>query len=308
MFNSSMPGSAVMVGLGELLWDVLPSGTLLGGAPANFAYMATSLGDSGIVASRVGEDSLGERACHTMAEMGLNTLYLQTDAVHETGTASVVIDSAGQPTFSIREAVAWDFLEWTEQWAELSRQVDVVCYGTLAQRSPTSAGTIDRFLRNMRSGALRVCDVNLRQSFYNAELLHGSLGRAHIVKLNSDELCEVSFLLGLGAGDEALLAKKLMSLFNLRIVCITRGANGSLLMSEDETIEHRGFRVKVSDAVGSGDAFTACLAHCYLRGKSLKQISESANRIASWVASQVGATPVIPRGTLEEIFGAVVPE
>ena len=160
----------------------------------------------------------------------------------------------------------------------------------------------------MRSGALRVCDVNLRQSFYNAELLHGSLGRAHIVKLNSDELCEVSFLLGLGAGDEALLAKKLMSLFNLRIVCITRGANGSLLMSEDETIEHRGFRVKVSDAVGSGDAFTACLAHCYLRGKSLKQISESANRIASWVASQVGATPVIPRGTLEEIFGAVVPE
>jgi fructokinase len=296
---------AIMIGLGEVLWDLLPSRKALGGAPANFAYMANVLGEQGIVASRVGHDQLGREALAVMQELGLNTSYVQQDDQHQTGTAEVIIDAAGQPTFTIKESVSWDFLEWTVAWEELAARANVVCFGTLAQRSPTSSATVDSFLRAISEDTLRVCDVNLRQSFYNEDVLGKSLRHAHIVKLNDQEFLQVTSLLRLGVGNEETLAKRLLNHCGLRLVCITRGARGSLLVSEDKTVEHSGFSVKVADAVGAGDAFTACLAHHYLRGESLEQISESANRFASWVATQVGATPLIPRTQLQDILSGI---
>ena len=296
---------AIMVGVGEVLWDILPSGRVLGGAPSNFAYMTTVLGDRGFVASRVGRDDMGREACRVMKEIGLSTAYLQYDDTHETGAATVSIDAAGQPNFMIQEPVAWDFLQWTSDWQELSANADVICFGSLAQRSPLSAATIECFLRNAPKKALRIFDVNLRQSFYNRDLLRRSLNHADIVKLNDQELLQVSELLKLGPGTEEMLARRLLQECELRLVCITRAARGSLLVSEEQTVEHQGFKVKVADAVGAGDAFTACLAHHYLLGSPLDEVSELANRFASWVATQRGATPPISADQLQDVLNGV---
>ena len=288
---------ALMVGLGEVLWDLLPSGKIMGGAPANFAYMANALGDRGVIASRIGVDPLGEEAYAAMVKFGLNTQYLQRDQKHETGSAKVAIDEAGQPIFTIKESASWDFLEWTPGWQELAQLADVVCFGSLAQRSPVSAATVDRFLRNSRSDTIRIFDVNLRQSYYTSEVLKRSLQYADIVKLTDQELIHVTSLIGMDASGDEERAKRLLDECDLRLVCITRGSRGSVLVSQEETVEHPGFTVRVVDAVGAGDAFTACLAHHLIRGRSLEEINEFANRLASWVATQVGATP--PVGHLE---------
>ena len=295
-----MNHSALMIGLGEVLWDLLPTGKVLGGAPANFAYMVNLLGNRGVVASSTGDDELGREAHQVLRGLTLGTEYLQHDNRHATGTAQVSIAEDGQPTFTIQESVAWDFLLWTEAWRELSARADVVCFGSLAQRSPVSAGTIDRFLRNASGNAIRVFDVNLRQSYYSAEILDRSLNHADIVKLNDQELPRVAAVLRLEVGNEKDLARQLLDKYCLKLVCVTRGAKGSLLVSKDQEAEHKGFRVKVADTVGAGDAFTACMAHHFLRGKSLEEISESANRFASWVASQVGATPKFNDPSLHE--------
>src|SRR5581483_4200192 len=297
-----MTEPALMIGLGEVLWDLLPSGKVLGGAPANFAYMSSVLGDQGIVASRVGNDDLGQDACRVMQELGLSTAYLQQDELHETGTATVSIDTGGQPNFTIKNSVAWDFLDWSPQWEELSSRTDVVCFGSLAQRSEKSAATIERFLRNTPKNTLRVCDANLRESFYTQGVLRRSFQYADIVKLNDQELLQVSYIFKLGSGTHEMLAQRLLHLCDLRLVCITCGSRGSLLVTEGEAVEHKGFRVTVADAVGAGDAFTACLAHHYLRGHSLQEISESANRFASWVATQRGATPSITMDQLQNVL------
>ena len=298
---------ALMVGLGEVLWDFLPSGRVLGGAPANFAYMASVLGNEGIVASRVGIDDLGREAYGAMQALGLNTSFVQRDDLHPTGTATVSIDKSGQPNFTIKQWVAWDFLQWTTGWEELSAKADVVCFGSLAQRSPTSAATIECFLRNTRRDALRICDINLRQSYYSRDVLWKSFQHADIAKLNEQELPQVAALLKLGIGTEGELASRLLRECNLRLVCLTRGARGSLIVTEGNSVEHPGFPVKVADAVGAGDAFTACLAHHFLRGHSLEEISESANRFASWVATQTGATPRISTDQLQNIMHGVAP-
>jgi fructokinase len=300
-----MDKPALMIGLGEVLWDFLPSGRILGGAPANFAYMANVLGDQGVVASRVGSDDLGREAYRAMQALGLDTSYVQPDVEHDTGMATVSIDPGGQPSFIVRESVAWDYLAWTPAWQELSSRADVICYGSLAQRSRGSAATIECFLQNAPEKALRICDINLRQSFYNRDVLRGSFQHAHIAKLNDQELVQVSLLFDLGAGNEETLAQRLRCEFKLRLVCVTRGARGSLLVSEDKTVEHPGFRIKVADAVGAGDAFTACLAHHYLRERSLDEISDAANRFASWVATQTGATPPVSPSQLQSILNGV---
>ncbi len=291
-----------MIGLGEVLWDILPTGRVLGGAPANFAYLTNVLGDQGIVASRIGNDDFGREASRRMQDLGLDTSYLQTDDHHETGIATVTIDGSGQPNFTIKEPASWDFLEWTKAWEELSARADVICFGSLAQRSLTSANTIDRFLRNAPAKTLRICDVNLRQSFYNKDVLGKSFEYADIVKLNEQELIQVSFLFELGVGTPEILAQRLLKCCDLKLVCMTRADRGSLLVSPEQTVEHGGFQVKVADAVGAGDAFTACLAHHYVRGNPLQQISEAANRFASWVATQRGATPTIAASQLQEIL------
>jgi len=287
----AMTSPALIVGLGEILWDVLPSGTVLGGAPANFAYMTRALGDDAVIASRIGKDERGDKMRAALRERRLNTEYLQIDEELETGMTRVTLEKDGQPTFSILQPAAWDQLAWTSQWEALAAHADVVCFGSLAQRSPISSETIRRFLLKTRPSTLRICDVNLRAPFYNAEVLHRSFDCAHLVKLNEHELGVIGGLFQLKGCDHVSLARELLSRFDLRLVCITRGATGSLLVTSDEAVEHSGIPVRVVDAVGAGDAFTACLVHHYMRGSSLSEMSEAANRLAAWVVTQSGATP-----------------
>ncbi|MGE5204573.1 MAG: carbohydrate kinase family protein [Chlamydiota bacterium] len=291
-----MSAKRIIVGLGELLWDLLPGGRQLGGAPANFAYFTNLLGDRGIVASRVGEDELGREAAAKVRQLGSSADYLQYDPAHGTGTAQVVVDSAGQPKFEIVQPVAWDFLQWTPAWRQLAERADAVCFGSLAQRSPASRETIQQFLRSTRPQALRVFDVNLRAPFYSAEVLAASLPLAHVIKLNHDELPLVAQLLGIPFSGERAAAEALLRRHGARLVCVTRGGCGSLLLGEQGADEHPGFRVSVADTVGAGDAFTAALVHYYLLAASLAKMNESANRVGAWVASQVGATPIPPGG------------
>jgi fructokinase len=289
------------VGLGELLWDIFPEGRQLGGAPANFAYMTNLLGDEGIVASRVGRDELGEDARRRLEHLGLGTSCIQLDPTYRTGIVQVEVDAKGQPTFQIAEPVAWDCFEWTPAWHSLAQKADAVCFGSLAQRSPQSRQTIYAFLKTIRAETTRVFDVNLRQSFYSAQTLADSAKQADIIKLNNDELPTFAQLLGFPFHDEESAAQWLLHTFHIKLVCVTRGARGSLLMSEYAKQEHPGIRVHVSDTVGSGDAFTAALVYHYLRGDSLATMNEAANRMGSWVASQTGATPAPDEARLELI-------
>lgn len=294
-----------VIGLGEVLWDVFPGGACLGGAPANFAYITTLMGDHGIVASSVGEDSRGIDALRRLEELGLDIDHVQTDRDHPTGAVNVDVDGNGQPRFEIAHPVAWDHLQWTLDWQHLAEKADAVCFGSLAQRSPTSRETVRRFLKATRSTALKIFDVNLRQSFYSQDVLADSMRLADIVKLNNDELPKVMSLNCMPHKDELSSARRLMAEYALKVVCITRGGQGSLLVAEKNSSEHPGFRVQVADTVGSGDAFTAGLVHEYLHGASLDLMNEVANLVGAWVASEVGAMPSPKRGALEHSLAEI---
>jgi fructokinase len=295
----------IVVGLGELLWDLFPAGAQLGGAPANFAYITSLLGDEGIPASRLGEDSLGANAIHRLGRLGLSTEFIQKDTDHPTGTVKVEVDRTGQPRFEISESVAWDFLEWTPHWQNLAQKADAVCFGSLAQRSDWSRTTIGRFLAASRKNAVRVFDVNLRQNFYSTQVLAESVKLATIVKLNHEELPKIMRSFELETRGEEDSARQLLSPHEVKLVCVTRGNGGSLLVSAGECSEHPGFKVEVADTVGAGDAFTAALVHGYLRGTPLAQINETANRVGAWVASQSGATPALKAGSLAKTLAEI---
>lgn len=288
-----------VVGLGEVLWDVLPERTCLGGAPANFAYITTLMGDQGIVASRVGEDGRGVEALRVMDEMGLDIDHVQTSRCHPTGTVQVNVDGNGVARYEVAHAVAWDFLEWTLDWQRVAEKADAVCFGSLAQRSEESRSTIRRFLKAVPAQTVKIFDVNLRQSYYSADTIMESLRLADLVKLNDEELPKIMSLCRLPHKSDRASAERLRDAFDLKLVCITRGEQGSLLVRGRDASEHRGFKVKVADTVGSGDAFTAGLVHEYLHGASLDLMNEVANLVGAWVASEVGAMPTPKRGALE---------
>ena len=292
----------IVVGLGELLWDLLPSGKQLGGAPANFAYISSLFGVRGVVASSVGADALGDGAVKTLGTLGLEDAFVQRDSSHPTGTVGIEIDDHGQPTFTIFEDVAWDHIEWTPDWEKLAAQADAVCFGSLAQRSPDSRSTILRFLKSTRNDALRIFDVNLRQNYFSRGVLIESLTLADVVKLNDAELPVVLSTCGLPVRNELENARVLRQEFDLDLVCVTRGMHGSLLLSESESDAHPGYKVTVSDAIGAGDAFTATLAHLYAQEASLPFINTVANRVGSWVASLPGAMPRISREEFQRQF------
>jgi fructokinase len=295
----------IVIGLGELLWDLFPAGKQLGGAPANFAYITSLLGDEGIPASRLGQDALGEEAIRRLGQLGLSTEFIQSDGDHPTGTVKVEVDAAGQPRFEISQSVAWDFLDWTPQWQKLAQQADAVCFGSLGQRSERSRSTIPSFVLALKPNALRVFDVNLRQNFYSKQILSESMKLSHAVKLNQDELPRIMKLFDLEHRREEDSARHLLSLYDLKLVCVTRGNGGSLLVSTDECDEHAGFNVKIADTVGAGDAFTAALVHGYLRGTALAEINETANRVGAWVASQSGATPAPKAGDISQSLAEI---
>ena len=291
-----------VVGLGELLWDLLPSGKQLGGAPANFAYVSSLFGNRGVVASRVGADDLGDDAAKTLATIQLEETWVQRDPFHATGSVGIEIDDQGQPTFTIVENVAWDYLEWTSDWQKLATEADIICFGSLAQRSPDSRSTISRFLKSTRDDALRIFDVNLRQNYFSREILTESLAFADVAKLNDAELPLVLSTCGLPVRNELENARVLRQEFDLDLVCVTRGVHGSLLLSESESNAHPGYKVTVSDTIGAGDAFTATLAHLYAQEASLPSINTVANRVGSWLASLPGAMPQISREEFQRQF------
>jgi fructokinase len=247
----------------------------------------------------VGQDDLGREVITRLN--GLERGEIQSDPVHPTGTVQVSVDSAGQAKFEIKADVAWDFLEWTPQWLALAKQCEAVCFGSLAQRSSQSRKTIQVFLEMAHKSAVCVFDVNLRQHFYSAEVLSASAQFAHILKLNHDELPIVTKMLGYEDADERSGARWLLKKFGFRLVCVTRGVRGSLMMNENDEAEHRGFQVKVADTVGAGDAFTAALVHHYLQDASLGVMSQAANQLGAWVASQAGAMPVPDQAQLEKL-------
>lgn len=292
----------LVVGLGEVLWDMLPTGKHLGGAPANFAYITTLMGDHGIVASCLGQGELGEEALAQLVTLGLSTDSVQRDESHATGVVKVEVDGDGCARFEIEEPSAWDFLKWTAEWEALARSAHAVCFGSLAQRSAQSRATIRDFLEATHKDAIRIFDVNLRAPFYSADVVRESMTLADIVKLNHEEVPKVMELLGLAHADEKSSAQQLISRFGLKLVCVTRGARGSLLVADADFHEQPALVVKVVDTIGAGDAFTAALVHEYLRGSSLATMNRVANRIGAWVASHAGPTPRPQHGDLANLL------
>jgi fructokinase len=294
-----MDQALTIVGLGEALFDLLPSGKVLGGAPLNVACHAHQLlagrGGRGVVTSRIGNDSLGQELLGELARLGMSAEHVQRDATHPTSTVNVTLN-AGQPTFEIVANVAWDHLEFTPAWESLAAAANAVCFGSLAQRSPASRETIWRFL-DAAEQAVRLFDVNLRQHYYDRMILSENCRRATIVKLNEEELPAVADLLALPAGAPDYRLAQLRSLYELEAVVYTRGQRGTMLVVGDKVFEPPvvGFPAAPNaDAVGAGDACTAGILVGWLRDMLPAEIAELANHLGAFVASQKGATPTLP--------------
>lgn len=275
-----------------MLWDLFPEGKRLGGAPTNFCFHAHQLGADAYPASAVGRDALGREILDYLASKEIPCDYIALDDTHPTGTVRVELEQ-GKPHYEICNHVAWDFIPVSSQLLALAKQTDAMCFGSLAQRGPVSRATIQAFIGAMRPDALKICDVNLRQSFYSREILQSSLERANVIKVSDEELPVLATMFHLGGGVEDQL-DALRSMFSLRLVAYTRGAHGSLLVTADKTDNHSGHRAEAIDTVGAGDSFTATLCVGLLKGRPLKEINDHANRVAAFVCSQSGAVPRLP--------------
>lgn len=292
----SSSGPFIVVGLGEVLWDMLPEGKQLGGAPANFTYHAQALGARGYVVSAVGQDELGQEILDTLGYHGLATDYVQRDKAHPTSRVSIEMDAEGVPAYNIHEGVAWDFLNFTERDAALAREAHAICFGSLASRNRHSQESIRKFLEAAMPGCLRVFDVNLRQRYYSQELLLGLLEHAEVLKLNEDELPVLADLLNIPGSTKDRM-EALVKRFALDCIALTRGGRGSLLMTPDGLEVHKGVRVEnMADTVGAGDSFTAMVVTGLLNGWPLDEISERANQLAGHVCGHHGAMAPHPEG------------
>ena len=296
----------LILGLGELLWDVLPEGPRLGGAPANFAVMAGQLGSHAALLSRIGRDDPGRTAVDRLDPLPADASFLQVDSAHETGRVTVYFED-GQPRYTIHQPAAWDFLELTDEWVMLAERADALCFGSLAQRCIESRQTIQTLVAQSSAACIRIFDVNLRTPFCSGEVIQESLELATVVKMNDAEVPLVLGLLGLPVEEAPAIdelhvldalrqgAVRLLAEFPaLSMVAVTRGAQGSLLVTREEWHAHAGIQVRVADTIGAGDAFTAALTHYMLRGADLATLNEAGNRWGAWVASQVGAMPELP--------------
>ena len=282
----------LVIGIGEMLWDIFPEGKRLGGAPTNFCCHCRQLGAEAIPVSAVGRDEFGREIRGILSAMGLPTDHVAVDSVHPTGTVLVMLDK-GKPTYEITTDVAWDHIPMTPALAGLARRADAVCFGSLAQRGPVSGATIHDVLGATNPDALKIFDVNLRQTFYSAEQLRRSLEHCNILKVSDEELPVLAELFALSGNVEEQL-RSLIKTYSLRLVAYTRGGKGSLLLGRDGFHEHPGFPVEAINTVGAGDSFTAALCMGLLGHRSLAEINEQANRIAAFVCTQDGATPGLP--------------
>ena len=279
-----------LVGIGEVLWDLLPAGPQLGGAPANFAYHARSLGLQAAVASCVGDDQLGRDLLNRLHQLNVPADLVTQDAELPTGTVSVILKGDGIPHYTIHEPVAWDRIQPTTRALDCVRHAQVVCFGSLAQRCSVSRETIQALVAATPSTALRVFDVNLRQQFYARDTIEQSLRLANVFKLNDAELPVLAALFEL-TGPVKKQLEQLAARFELQTVALTCGEKGSLLFHQGGWSECSVRPVKVVDTVGAGDAFTAALVKGLLLGMRPDRINTAANEIARYVCACVGATP-----------------
>jgi len=283
----------IVVGIGEILWDLLPDGRQMGGAPANFAFHARALGAASGIVSAIGDDRSGREILAELGLRGLDPSGIATVRSAPTGTVTVALDAGGIPHYTIHEGVAWDVIPWTAALGGIAARADAVCFGTLAQRSPVSRATIGSFLDATRPDCLRVLDLNLRQSYFSRELVLGLLERATVLKLNDDELAAVAGMLSL-PGPETRVLAALLQAYPLTMIALTKGPSGSRLFGPGVDLSHPGYPAETEDTVGAGDAFTATLVAGLLKEKSWEEIGERANRIAGYVCSQKGAWPDLP--------------
>ena len=278
----------VIVGIGEILWDLLPGDKALGGAPAKCAYHALRLGEEGWAVSAIGDDPLGAEIMDIVTRKKLRHIIAVTDK--PTGTVQVELDDKGVPGYNIKEDVAWDNIPFTPEMEALAARADAVCFGSLVQRM-ASRDSVLRFLRATRPEALRVFDINIRQHYYSREVIDESLKLADILKINDEEIRIVADMFGLGDDDTAA-CRALIARYGLQLVILTKGADGSEVITEDESFPQKAGKVKVVDTVGAGDSFTAAFVVAYLRGLSLSDAQRLANETAAYVCSCKGAMPL----------------
>jgi len=301
-----------IVGIGELLWDVLPTGPRLGGAIANFSVFSARLGNHATLLTSLGLDHFGDEALRILddknAQPTLDLSAIQRTPDHPTGTVEVTFSAANQPSYTISPNVAWDFIEFTPAAAVRAHSADAICFGTLAQRAPASRSAIHAFVTATRPDCLRVCDVNLRMPHCTAETLRWSMAHATLIKISDEELPTVAALLGVFPAATLPLeaAYALLNLFPAcQLVAFTLGAKGSLLVTREDHVLHPGFPITVVDTVGAGDAFIAGVVHARLAGASLAAMAEIGNLCGSFTASQPAATPTLSPELLHRIATVV---
>ena len=284
----------IFVGMGEALWDVLPEGKKIGGAPANFAYHVSQFGLPSCVVSAVGDDALGKEIVENFTSKGLNQLIAEVP--YPTGTVQVEIDPAGVPQYEIKENVAWDNIPYTARLEQLAERTKAVCFGSLAQRNVVSRNTINHFLDAMprTDDSLVVFDVNLRQGFYNKEILCNSMKRCNILKINDEELVTVSRMFGYPGIDLQDKCWILLGKYNLKMLILTCGINGSYVFTPGNVSFQPTPKVEVADTVGAGDSFTAAFIASILKGKSVQEAHSRAVRTSAYVCTKKGAMPILP--------------
>ena len=287
--------NGIVVGMGEALWDVLPEGKKIGGAPANFAYHVSQFGLPSCVVSAVGDDALGHEILENFTSKGLN--HLIETVPYPTGTVQVEIDQAGIPQYEIKENVAWDNIPYTARLEQLAERTKAVCFGSLAQRNVVSRNTIHRFLDAMPTDndSLVVFDVNLRQGFYNKEILCESMERCNILKINDEELVTVSRMFGYPGIDLQDKCWILLGKYNLKMLILTCGINGSYVFTPGSVSFQPTPMVEVADTVGAGDSFTAAFIASILKGKSVAEAHSTAVRTSAFVCTKKGAMPTLPK-------------
>lgn len=284
----------IVVGMGEALWDVLPEGKKIGGAPANFAYHVSQFGLPSCVVSAVGDDALGKEITENFTSKGLNQLIAEVP--YPTGTVQVEIDPAGVPQYEIKENVAWDNIPYTARLEQLAERTKAVCFGSLAQRNVVSRNTINRFFDAMprTADSLVVFDVNLRQGFYNKEIICNSMKRCNILKINDEELVTVSRMFGYPGIDLQDKCWILLGKYNLKMLILTCGINGSYVFTPGNVSFQPTPKVEVADTVGAGDSFTAAFISSILKGKSVAEAHSLAVRTSAYVCTKKGAMPILP--------------
>ena len=281
-----------IVGLGEALWDVLPEGKKLGGAPANFAYHAGQFGLDTLAISAVGEDQLGDETLSAFEEKGLK--YIMPRVPFPTGTVQVELDAQGVPAYEIREGVAWDNIPFTPEMEKVARSCKAVCWGSLAQRHEVSRNTIHRFLDATPPTCLKIFDINLRQTFYDEEVIRSSLKRCNILKINDEELVTIGRLFGYPGLDMSNKCWLILGKYNLDMLVLTCGVNGSYVFKPGAMTFIETPKVDVADTVGAGDSFTASFCAAILKGLSVSDAHQLAVETSAYVCTCNGAMPRIP--------------